>query len=46
VLDHQGYLAAEGEVLQPPETAARTFVDEEVKKPARKTRSDKGKKRK
>ena len=46
VLDHQRYLAEEGEALQSPETAARTFVDEEVKKPARKTRSDKGKKRK
>lgn len=46
VLDHQRYLATEGEDLQPPETAARTFVDEEAKKPARKTRSDKGKKRK
>jgi hypothetical protein len=33
----------EGESLQPPEAAARTFVDE---KPARKPRSDKGKKRK
>lgn len=46
VLDHQRDLATEGEDLQPPETAARTFVDEETKKPARKTRSDKGKKRK
>ena len=45
VLDHQRYLVEEGESLQPPEAAARTFVDEEVKKP-RKTRSDKGKKRK
>src|ERR671925_1094484 len=41
VLDHQRYLADGGESLQPPETAARTFVDEEVKKPARKTRVDK-----
>ena len=46
VLDHQRYLVEEGESLQPPEAAARTFVDEEVKKPARKPRSDKGKKRK
>jgi hypothetical protein len=50
VLDHQHYMVAEGESLQPPETAARIFIDEEVKKPARKTgrpaRSDKGKKRK
>jgi hypothetical protein len=49
VLDHQRYLVDAGESLQPPETAARTFVDEEAKKPAsktgrktgRKTRSDK-----
>ena len=50
VLDHQRYLVEEGEVLHPPEHAARRFVNEEVKKPARKTgrknRSDKGKKRK
>jgi hypothetical protein len=46
VLDHQRYLSQEGEGLQPPETAAHTFVDEEVKKPTRRTRSDKGKKRK
>jgi hypothetical protein len=46
VLDHQRYLAEEGDALQPPEEAARTFVDEGVKKPARKPRSDKGKKRK
>ena len=46
VLDHQRYLVKEGEELQPPETAARIFVDDEVKKPARKTKSDKGKKRK
>ena len=46
VLDHQRYLAEEGQALQPPETAAHLFVDEEVKKPTRKTRSDKGKKRK
>jgi hypothetical protein len=44
VLDHQHYLIQEeGAQLQPPEEAARTFVEE---KPARKTRSDKGKKRK
>ena len=43
VLDHQRLLVDTGEPLQPPETAARTFVD---KKPARKPRSDKGKKRK
>jgi hypothetical protein len=47
VLDHQHYLEAEeGLPLQPPVDAARAFVDEETKKPARKTRSDKGKKRK
>jgi len=46
VLDRQRYLVDEGESLQPPETAAYTFVDEEAKKPARKPRSDKGKKRK
>ena len=46
VLDHQRYLVEEGEMLQPPEAAARTFVDDEVKKPARKPRADKGKKRK
>ena len=45
VQDHQRYLAEEGEALQPPEEAARAFVDQGVKKPARKTRSDKGKKR-
>jgi hypothetical protein len=55
VLDHQHYLEAEqGLPLQPPEDAARRFVDEEVKKPARKTlrrtgrqtRSNKGLKKK
>ncbi|HJR80664.1 MAG TPA: hypothetical protein VJ821_11370 [Anaerolineales bacterium] len=50
VLDHQRYLVQEGDSLQPPETAARTFVDDEVNKPARKTgrtsRPGKGKKRK
>ena len=46
VLDHQHYLQAEqGAPLQPPENAARMFVDDEVKKPARKTRSDKGRKK-
>jgi hypothetical protein len=45
VLDHQRYLVEEGEVLQPPEDAARTFIGDETKKPARKIRSDKGKKR-
>src|SRR5215208_4721939 len=40
VLDHQRYLEAEeGKPLQPPEDAARTFVDDEGKKPARKTRT-------
>ena len=46
VLDRQRYLAEAGELLQPPETAARTFVDDGGKEPARKARSDKGKKRK
>jgi hypothetical protein len=47
VLDHQHYLEAEeGIPLQPPEDAARKFIDDGVKKPARKTRSDKGVKRK
>lgn len=47
VLDHQHYLEAEqGMPLQAPEDAARKFVDEEAKKPARKTRADKRKKRK
>jgi hypothetical protein len=41
VQDHQHYLVEAGQSLLPPETAARTFVDDEVKKPARKTRSDK-----
>jgi hypothetical protein len=46
VLDHQHYLETEeGIPLQPPEVAARTFVDEGIKKPARKIRSDKGKPR-
>ena len=46
VLDHQRYLVEEGEVPQPPEDAARTFIGDEPKKPLRKIRSDKGKKRK
>jgi hypothetical protein len=46
VLDHQRYLVDAGKALQPPETAAHIFVEEEAKKPTRKTRSDKGKKRK
>jgi len=43
VLDHQRYLVEEGEPLQPPEDAARTFVEEEIKKPSRakKTRKTK-----
>lgn len=45
VLDHQHYLQEEeGKPLQPPEQAARTFIVKDIKK--RKTRSDKGKKRK
>jgi hypothetical protein len=36
VLDHQHYLESEeGIPLQPPEDAARTFVDDEAKKPLR-----------
>lgn len=50
VLDHQRYLTEAGETLQPPETAARVFVDDEIKKPsrraARKSRSNKDKKQK
>ncbi len=46
VLDHQHYLQKEeGKPLQPPEEAARSFLVTDVKK-KRKTRSDKGKKRK
>lgn len=41
VLDHQRYLVKEGDALQPPEAAARTFVDDEVKNPSHKTRLDK-----
>lgn len=48
VLDHQRYLTETGEALQPPETAARVFVDDEIKKPSRragrKSRSKKDKK--
>jgi hypothetical protein len=44
-LDHQRFLVDEGKALQPPEAAARIFVADEVKKPTRKTRADKGKKR-
>jgi hypothetical protein len=47
VLDHQHYLQQEeGIALQPPEEAARNFLDVDVKKRVRKTRSDKGQKRK
>ena len=47
VLDHQHYLEQdEGIPLQPPEEAARNFLVDDVKRKARKTRSDKGKKRK
>ena len=39
VLDHQHYLETEeGVPLQPPENAARMFVNDEIKKPARKKR--------
>src|SRR5215207_4594719 len=46
VLDHQRYLVEEGQTLQPPEDAARTFIGDEEKKPVRtrKPRSDKKKK--
>lgn len=47
VLDHQRYLAEEqGETLLPPEEAALTFQDAVKNKKTRKTRSDKGIKRK
>ncbi len=47
VLDHQRYLESqEGVPLQPPEDAARTFLDEGVQKKTRKTRAEKGTKRK
>ncbi|HEX5810255.1 MAG TPA: hypothetical protein VFY25_16410 [Anaerolineales bacterium] len=40
VLDHQHYLEAEqGVPLRPPEDAARLFVDDETKKPARTPRA-------
>ena len=47
VLDHQRYLVEEGKSLQPPEAAARIFIDKDglKKKKTRKPRSDKGKKR-
>ena len=45
VLDHQRYLAEEGETLQPPEDAARKFEDVIKNKKTRKPRSDKGLKR-
>ena len=45
VLDHQHYLQEEeGKPLQPPEQAAHTFIVQDIKR--RKTRADKGKKRK
>jgi hypothetical protein len=46
VQDHQHVLVEGGQSLLPPETAARSFVDDGVKKPGRRARSDKGKKRK
>lgn len=46
VLDHQRYLMEEGEALQPPEDAARTFLEDEDNHPARRTRSNKVKKKK
>jgi hypothetical protein len=46
VLDHQRYLAEEGEPLQAPEEAARTFIGDDAKKPSHKTRSNKVKRRK
>lgn len=48
VLDHQRYLVEEGKSLQPPEAAARYFIEEDgrTKKKTRKPRSDKGLKRK
>jgi hypothetical protein len=47
VLDHQRYLVEEGKSLQPPEAAARIFIDKDgfKKKKTRKPRSDTGKKR-
>ena len=38
VLDHQRYLAEQGETLQPPEAAARHFEDALKKKKNRKPR--------
>lgn len=46
VLDHQRYLMEAGGSLQAPEDAARSFLADSPKKAPRKTRSDKGKKRK
>ena len=46
VQDHQHVLVEGGQSLLPPETAARSFVDDGVKKPGRRARSDKGKKKK
>jgi hypothetical protein len=46
VLDHQRFLVEQGETLEPPEDAARTFIGDGEKQPIRKTRSDKGKQRK
>lgn len=47
VLDHQHYLQQEeGVPLQPPEEAARNFLVDDVKQRVRRTRSDKGQKRK
>jgi hypothetical protein len=44
VLDHQHYLEAEeGLPLQPPEAAARTFLENEARKPLRKRKASKRK---
>ncbi|MCK6538551.1 MAG: hypothetical protein L6Q26_00725 [Anaerolineales bacterium] len=40
-LDHQHYIAEEGAPLQPPEDAARNFVEDKGKKTSRKKRSTK-----
>jgi hypothetical protein len=45
VLDHQRYLAEQGETLVPPEEAALTFQHAVKNKKTRKPRSDKGTKR-
>jgi hypothetical protein len=46
VLDHQHYLEAEqGVPLRPPEDAARLFVDDETKKPARTPRARRDRKK-